>query len=93
MQNKDLANTAVLTDETQVIKKLLPKIKCPALEQQKIIARADEFISIIRKSRNLVIIFLFQGQKGVRQNARDQTAMFYSPDGSSKIWETFKFGF
>ena len=52
MQNKDLANTAVLTDETQVIKKLLPKIKCPALEQQKIIARADEFISIIRKNRN-----------------------------------------
>ena len=27
MQNKDLATTAVLVDETQVIKKLLPKIQ------------------------------------------------------------------
>ena len=52
MQNKDLATTAVLLDETQVIKKLLPKIKFPAPEQQAIVAQADAFISIIRQNKN-----------------------------------------
>ena len=55
MQNKDLATTAVLLDETQVIKKLLPKIKFPAPEQQAIVARADAFISIIRQNKNFSI--------------------------------------
>ncbi len=55
MQNKDLATTAVLLDETQVIKKLLPKIKFPAPEQQAIVAQADAFISIIRQNKNFSI--------------------------------------
>ena len=55
MQNKDLATTAVLLDETQVIKKLLPKINFPAPEQQAIVAQADAFISIIRQNKNFSI--------------------------------------
>ena len=55
MQNKDLATTAVLLDETQVIKKLLPKIKFPAPEQQAIVAQADAFISIIRQNKNFSV--------------------------------------
>ncbi|MCC8461008.1 MAG: hypothetical protein LN545_03320 [Candidatus Megaira endosymbiont of Carteria cerasiformis] len=55
MQNKDLATTAVLLDETQVIKKLLPKIKFPAPEQQAIVAQADALISIIRQNKNFSI--------------------------------------
>lgn len=55
MQNKDLATTAVLLDETQVIKKLLLKIKFPAPEQQAIVAQADAFISIIRQNKNFSI--------------------------------------
>ena len=57
MQNKDLATTAVLLDETQVIKKLLPKIKFPAPEQQAIVAQADAFISIIRQNKNFCVSY------------------------------------
>ena len=64
MQNKDLATTAVLLDETQVIKKLLPKIKFPAPEQQAIVAQADAFISIIRQNKNFSIEG-FTNQQGV----------------------------
>ena len=55
MENKNLVPTAVLLDETQVIKKLLPKIKFPAPEQQAIVAQADAFISIIRQNKNFSI--------------------------------------
>jgi RHH-type proline utilization regulon transcriptional repressor/proline dehydrogenase/delta 1-pyrroline-5-carboxylate dehydrogenase len=106
MQNKDLANTDVLTDETQVIKKLLPKIKCPALEQQKIIARADEFISIIRKNRNFSIEefinrFSLSTDEGIaimclaesllRIPDLQITKEFVSDKLSNKSWESFLF--
>ena len=106
MQNKDLANTAVLTDETQVIKKLLPKIKCPALEQQKIIARADEFISIIRKNRNFSIEefinrFSLSTDEGIaimclaesllRIPDLQITKEFVSDKLSNKSWKSFLF--
>jgi RHH-type transcriptional regulator, proline utilization regulon repressor / proline dehydrogenase / delta 1-pyrroline-5-carboxylate dehydrogenase len=55
MENKNLVPTAVLLDETQVIKKLFPKIKFPTPEQQKIFAQADELICIIIKNRNFSI--------------------------------------
>ncbi len=84
----------------------MPKIKCPALEQQKIIARADEFISIIRKNRNFSIEefinrFSLSTDEGIaimclaesllRIPDLQITKEFVSDKLSNKSWKSFLF--
>ena len=106
MENKNLVPTAVLLDETQVIKKLLPKIKFPTTEQQKIVAQADELISIIRKNRNFSIEefinrFSLSTDEGVAVMCLAESLLripdlqiskeFVRDKLSNKSWESFLF--
>ena len=106
MPNKLSLTPLILLDETQLIKKLLPKFKFPAAQQQLIITRAQDFIASIKSNKKFSIEefinkFSLSTDEGVALMCLAESLLripdlqiskeFVSDKLSNKSWEAFLF--
>ena len=106
MQNRLSSGSMVLLDETQLIKKLLPRFKFSTSQQQLIIARAEQFIAVIRENKSFSIEefinrFGLSTDEGIAIMCLAESLLripdfqvskeFVSDKLSNKSWESFLF--
>jgi RHH-type proline utilization regulon transcriptional repressor/proline dehydrogenase/delta 1-pyrroline-5-carboxylate dehydrogenase len=106
MQNRSSSDSVVLLNETQLIKKLLPRFKFSVSQQQSIITRSEQFIAVIRANKNFSIEefinrFGLSTDEGIAIMCLAESLLripdlqtskeFVSDKLSNKSWESFLF--
>jgi len=106
MQNRSSSDSVVLLNETQLIKKLLPRFKFSISQQQSIITRSEQFIAVIRANKNFSIEefinrFGLSTDEGIAIMCLAESLLripdlqtskeFVSDKLSNKSWESFLF--